>query len=161
MIWLALLVAVVLVVLTVAAVLGRVDGALADATTTMSHVPLPEDPLTQGDLDGLRFDTAMRGYRMSQVDAVVDRLRREVGDLDRELARLRDEPDTVATGTEVQVTGEDSSPDHSTGEDTWHHHQRTGEDSSRAHLDSRPDEPIPERSESVSAAGEPSPTEAR
>ena len=85
MIWLALLVAVLVAVATAAAVLGRVDGSLADATTTMSHVPLPDDPLTPGDLDGLRFDTVMRGYRMSQVDAVVDRLRREIQDLEDRL----------------------------------------------------------------------------
>ncbi len=85
MIWLALLVAVLVAVATAAAVLGRVDGSLADTTTTMSHVPLPDDPLTPGDLDGLRFDTVMRGYRMSQVDAVVDRLRREIQDLEDRL----------------------------------------------------------------------------
>ena len=87
MIWLALFVAVVVAVLTAAAVLGRVDGSLADATSSMSHVPLPEDQLTPDDIDELRFDTALRGYRMSQVDAVIDRLRREIGDLDDELAR--------------------------------------------------------------------------
>jgi DivIVA domain-containing protein len=89
-IWLALFVAVVVAVVTAAAVLGRVDGSLADSTTTMSHVPLPDDQLTPADIDELRFDTAMRGYRMSQVDAVIDRLRREIGDLDDELARVRD-----------------------------------------------------------------------
>lgn len=85
MIWLALLVAVLVAVATAAAVLGRVDGSLADATTTSSHVPLPDDGLTPGDLDGLRFDTALRGYRMSQVDAVVDRLRREIVELEDRL----------------------------------------------------------------------------
>jgi DivIVA domain-containing protein len=48
-------------------------------------VPLPDDGLTPGDLDGLRFDTALRGYRMSQVDAVIDRLRREIVDLEDRL----------------------------------------------------------------------------
>jgi DivIVA domain-containing protein len=88
-IWLALFVAVVVAVVTAAAVLGRVDGSLADATTTMSHIPLPDDQLTEADIDELRFDTAMRGYRMSQVDAVIDRLRREIVDLDDELTRVR------------------------------------------------------------------------
>ncbi len=89
MIWLALLVAVLVAVATAAAVLGRVDGSLADATTTMSHVPLPDDPLTPGDLESLRFDTGLRGYRMSQVDAVVDRLRGEIADLEDQLTRVR------------------------------------------------------------------------
>ncbi len=93
MIWLALFVAVVVAVVTAAAVLGRVDGSLADATTTMSHVPLPDDPLTPGDLDGLRFDTVTRGYRMSQVDGVIDRLRREIGDLQAQLDRSEDQAD--------------------------------------------------------------------
>jgi len=88
-IWLVLLVAVVLAVLTVAAVLGRVDGALGEATTSHGHIPLPDDRLTAADLDGLRFDTAMRGYRMSEVDEVVDRLRREIDDLDEQLRSLR------------------------------------------------------------------------
>ncbi len=93
MIWLVLLVAVVVAVITVAAVLGRVDGSLGDPTTTMSHVPLPEDPLTPGDLDELRFDTGLRGYRMSQVDGVIDRLRREIGDLQAQLDRSEDQAD--------------------------------------------------------------------
>ncbi len=87
MIWFVLLVAVVLVVLTTAAVLGRVDGSLGDATTSLSHEPLPDTPLAPGDLEQLRFDTAMRGYRMSQVDVVIDRLRREISDLDDALSR--------------------------------------------------------------------------
>jgi len=82
-IWFVLLVAVVLVVLTTAAVLGRVDGSLGDATTSLSHDPLPDTPLTPADFEELHFDTAMRGYRMSQVDDVIDRLRREITDLDK------------------------------------------------------------------------------
>ena len=92
MIWLALLVAVVLVVLTVAAVLGRVDGSLTDPTSTMSHVPLPEDQLSLADIEGLRFDTAFRGYRMSEVDAVIDRLRREISDLSTPADPVRRRP---------------------------------------------------------------------
>ncbi|MEO7236329.1 MAG: DivIVA domain-containing protein [Lapillicoccus sp.] len=104
MIWLALLVAVLVAVATAAAVLGRVDGSLGDATTTMSHVPLPDDPLTPGDLDGLRFDTVTRGYRMSQVDAVVDRLRREISDLEGRLG----EP---ATSTGLGAYARPSAPE--------------------------------------------------
>jgi DivIVA domain-containing protein len=88
-IWLVLLVAAVLAALTVAVVLGRVDGAMGEATTTHSHVPLPDAALTPDDLDAVRFDTAMRGYRMSQVDEVVDRLRREICELDGELRSVR------------------------------------------------------------------------
>ena len=97
MIWLALFVAVVVAGITPAARRGRVEGERARAPTTMSHVPLPDDQLTPDDIDALRFDTAMRGYRMSQVDAVIDRLRREIGDLDDELSRARQAGRALAT----------------------------------------------------------------
>lgn len=78
MIWVALLVAVVLVGLTVAAVLGRVDGSLVEPTSTSSYVPLPSDPLSADDLASIRLDTGFRGYRMDQVDDVIDRLASEI-----------------------------------------------------------------------------------
>ena len=98
MIWLILLVAVVLVVLTTAAVLGRVDGSLGDATTSVSHDPLPDTPLTPADFEELHFDTAMRGYRMSEVDDVIDRLRREINDLNKQRS-LPPAPTTPAPTT--------------------------------------------------------------
>lgn len=101
MIWLILVVAVVLVALTAAAVLGRVDGSLDDATTTLSHEPLPESPLTASDFADLRFDTALRGYRMNQVDGVLDRLRREIVDLDDEVTRLRRAIPPIPPASEV------------------------------------------------------------
>jgi DivIVA domain-containing protein len=102
-IWFVLFVAVVLVVLTTAAVLGRVDGSLGDATTSLSHEPLPDTPLTPDDIEQLHFDTAMRGYRMSQVDDVIDRLRREISDLDEALSRVR--PPSVTTPATVSQAG--------------------------------------------------------
>ncbi len=78
MMWLVLLLAVVLIGVTVAAVLGRIDGSLADPTAPLSYLPLPSDRLTPDDLDALRIDTALRGYRMDQVDEVIDRLVREI-----------------------------------------------------------------------------------
>lgn len=88
MTWLILVAAVVLVVLTVAAVMGRIDGSLGEPTSTQSYVPLPEDRLTADDLDALRLDTALRGYRMDQVDDVVGRLAREIRDLGARVEQL-------------------------------------------------------------------------
>ena len=52
------------------------------------------------DVDRLRFAVGLRGYRMDQVDQVLDELRdqlaardRQVADLAAELGRLRDEPE--------------------------------------------------------------------
>jgi DivIVA domain-containing protein len=40
---------------------------------------VPADrPLTAEDLRGMRFSTALRGYRMSEVDALLDRLAAEL-----------------------------------------------------------------------------------
>ena len=76
--WVALVVAVVLVALTAAGIMGRIDGSLGPPTTTSSYVPLPGDRLTPADLESLRLDTAFRGYRMDQVDEVIGRLSEEI-----------------------------------------------------------------------------------
>jgi DivIVA domain-containing protein len=43
-------------------------------------VPLPSTrPLTEGDVSVLRFDTALRGYRMDQVDSAFRRVAYDIG----------------------------------------------------------------------------------
>jgi DivIVA domain-containing protein len=86
MTWLVLVLAVVLVGLTVAAVLGRIDGSLAEPTTSLSYLPLPEGSLTHADLEAIRLDTGLRGYRMDQVDEVIGRLAQEIDGLQARLA---------------------------------------------------------------------------
>jgi DivIVA domain-containing protein len=88
--WIALVVAVVLVGLTVAAIFGRVDGSLVDPTSSLSYAPLPDGPLSPDDVQGLRLDTGLRGYRMEQVDEVIDRLTAEI-------TVLRDQIDAATT----------------------------------------------------------------
>lgn len=75
MMWVfAILVGLVLgVVATVAA--GKV-GFLPPAETRLGATP-PSGPLTAGDLRGVRFTLALRGYRMDEVDALLDRVARE------------------------------------------------------------------------------------
>lgn len=91
--WFILLVGIVVLCGVVALLLGYVGGGMGRATTTLSHEPLPEDELSDADLERLRFDVGLRGYRMSQVDGVVDRLRRELREKDEEIAVLRgDQP---------------------------------------------------------------------
>ena len=68
---------------------GRVSGGLGPATSTRPHRGLPEGPVLAGDVDGVRFSTALRGYRMDEVDAVLDRLREEIRERDEELAAWR------------------------------------------------------------------------
>ena len=102
--WFILLVGVVVVCFFVALVLGLVGGGMGRATSSLSHEPLPDDELHDPDFDELRFDVGLRGYRMSQVDEVVDRLRRELREKDEQIAVLRGEPDPPTLGGVAQAT---------------------------------------------------------
>ncbi|AXH97638.1 DivIVA domain-containing protein [Ornithinimicrobium avium] len=89
-----IVVAVVVVLLVGAAaawVVGRADvPGVAEAVTTESARPLPAGPLDADDVHDVRFDQAVRGYRMAQVDDALARLGQELRDRDVEIARLRD-----------------------------------------------------------------------
>jgi DivIVA domain-containing protein len=91
-IWVLLVVvAVVLVGLFAGMLAGRVGyDPLADAVTSQPDPGLGED-FTARSVAEVQFDTALRGYRMDQVDAVLDRLQERLADQERELARLRGE----------------------------------------------------------------------
>lgn len=91
-----------ILILVIVAVLALGLGAAAVVLRT--GVPGVPDPVTtesfdiprRGELEptqvsALRFDQAIRGYRMSQVDAVLDQLGEELADRDEEIARLRAE----------------------------------------------------------------------
>lgn len=132
MILLLVIVAVLLLGLAAAAVVLRsgVSG-VPDPVTTESFVPLPRGVVQPEQVTELRFDQAIRGYRMSQVDDVLDQLTEELRDRDAEVARLRAElaavpvdftggrhlpdPDEV-TAAEPTGTDESSTAESSTAE---------------------------------------------
>jgi len=62
-----------------------------DPVTTESFEPLPRGVVEPQQVTELQFDQAIRGYRMSQVDDVLDQLTEELRDRDAEVARLRAE----------------------------------------------------------------------
>ncbi|WP_311966748.1 DivIVA domain-containing protein [Arsenicicoccus cauae] len=68
------------------------DQALADPTSGSPYAGLPDGPVATDTVRGLRFDQVLRGYRMDQVDAVLDRLVDELRARDHEIDRLRAEP---------------------------------------------------------------------
>jgi DivIVA domain-containing protein len=76
---------------------GKDDG-LADEEPDSRALPLPGTrPLAEGDLDRVRFDTTIRGYRMDQVDAALRRSAYDIGYktelinvLEAEVAALRE-----------------------------------------------------------------------
>jgi DivIVA domain-containing protein len=92
---LLVLLLVLVVGLAVAVTVGRIGGGLPRPAT---DVPPPlEGPVGEpGDLDRARFQLAFRGYRMDQVDQVLDAARDALAARDREIARLRGElPDEL------------------------------------------------------------------
>lgn len=81
-----LIVLLVLVIgLVVAGVVGWYGGHLDPPVRTSPFEPLPER-FEPGQIDTLRFDQTLRGYRMGQVDDTLDRLRDELAERDRLLA---------------------------------------------------------------------------
>ena len=69
------LLAVVVGVMAVAS--GRGAG-LVPAPADEADIQLPDDDLVASDVDQLRLSVGLRGYRMEQVDVVLDRLRDEL-----------------------------------------------------------------------------------
>jgi DivIVA domain-containing protein len=77
----------------VAVVTGRVTGGMGPATSSRPYRGLPEGPVLATDVDAVRFSLGLRGYRMDEVDAVLDRLREEIRERDEELAAWRSAED--------------------------------------------------------------------
>ncbi|MCU1593645.1 MAG: hypothetical protein JWO12_1037 [Frankiales bacterium] len=86
----ALVVAAVLVVLLIAAVAATHDGdLLVDAPADAADIGLPDLMVQPEDIAEVRFGMTLRGYRMSEVDRVLDRLARELAGRDAQIATLQ------------------------------------------------------------------------
>jgi DivIVA domain-containing protein len=87
MMWL-FAVLIVLAMAGVAMVASGRGGSMPPAYDDRPDLALPEDrPLAAQDLRTVRFPLALRGYRMSDVDAVLARLATELEDRDRPTPR--------------------------------------------------------------------------
>ena len=86
MILFLVLIVILLIGLIVAAVMGKIGGFMAAPTSSQSFGGLPAGPLATDSLAQLHFDQALRGYRMNQVDEVIDALTARVRELESEVA---------------------------------------------------------------------------
>lgn len=90
MILFLVLVAVLLTAAVVAMVIGRtgrVSVAMSDPVANLGGRGLADsEPLTSDALDRVVFDRSLRGYRMDQVDAVLDRIQVELAEREADLA---------------------------------------------------------------------------
>ena len=92
MLTILLLLAVLAVLFGAAALLTSDRPVLADAPPDAADAGLPTGPVQPRDVAALRFSVAPRGYRMAEVDDVLDRLAAELADRDRRLTLLEAEP---------------------------------------------------------------------
>lgn len=84
---------VVLVMGGVAALAAGRGAPMAPAYDDRPDALVPsEGPLDAGDLRKVRFTLAFRGYRMSEVDALLDRLARQLEESRREAQQQPDTP---------------------------------------------------------------------
>ena len=109
MIWVFFLcIAVVVAAYAAAALLGRAPyDPMPPPTHTRPLVALP-DRAHAADIDDLHFDTAFRGYRMDQVDELLDQLQARLASYEKRFAELHGPRGGPATG--------ELAPVHSTGE---------------------------------------------
>lgn len=88
---------------------GPAVGGLADAPPDELDEPLPAGrPVSRADVDGLRLPVAARGYRMQQVDDILDRLAAELAERDARIAEL----ESALAGAQAAAMGRDSAGEH-------------------------------------------------
>jgi DivIVA domain-containing protein len=76
------------VLFVAAAVATREGPILADAPVDVADVELPDGPLQPEDLRAVRFALAVRGYRMDEVDRVIERAASELAQRDERILLL-------------------------------------------------------------------------
>ncbi|GAA2578148.1 DivIVA domain-containing protein [Streptomyces tubercidicus] len=90
MFWFLLIAMVVVVAAVTLVVVGGGDGGgLRDSEPDRLLDPLPGDrPVARADVDAVRLPVTVRGYRMTDVDDVLDRLSAELAERDARIAEL-------------------------------------------------------------------------
>ncbi|MFF1491090.1 DivIVA domain-containing protein [Streptomyces sp. NPDC058304] len=90
MFWFLLIALVVVVAaVTLAVVGGGSEAVLPEAEPDRVADALPESrPVVRADIDALRLPVAPRGYRMAEVDDVLERLAAELAERDARIAEL-------------------------------------------------------------------------
>mgnify|MGYP000562853170 CR=1 FL=1 len=82
------------------------DDGFDEPVASLPAVLLPADA-APANIDRIRFAVGVRGYRMDQVDQVLDELREQIARKDREITRLR----TAAQRTSPEPSGPDRHPE--------------------------------------------------
>lgn len=92
------------IVFGVVTMIGDGDAGLGPAEPDGRAVPLPGSrPLAERDVAALRFDTAVRGYRMEQVDQALRRAAYDIGYKDELITVLEAEVDALRGGRQQEA----------------------------------------------------------
>jgi DivIVA domain-containing protein len=90
----------------VAFTLGKATG-LDPASPDAAPYDLPQDAgVTPADIAAVRFDVVARGYRMDQVDVVLERLAHDLGVRDEEIRALREEVRSLRAADAAEADAE-------------------------------------------------------
>lgn len=92
MIVLEVCIVVLLVGLTAAAVAGKLGGGLSEPVSSLPSRGLsgvPAGTISAQDVAQLRLDQGLRGYRMDQVDDLLETLAAELAERDQRIAELQ------------------------------------------------------------------------
>lgn len=81
-------VAVAVLAIGAVAATGRLGGMAEEPVRDSLRRSLPAHPLGADDVTAVRLGVALRGYSMSQVDELLERLAREVGEREDRIADL-------------------------------------------------------------------------
>ncbi|AEG81365.1 putative secreted protein [Corynebacterium ulcerans 809] len=82
--WIVLIVLLVIFVAVLSWLLGMLFGrgeAVEPLAASLGLMSQNADAVRRGDLESVRFDTVLRGYRQDQVDAVIGELEQQVREL--------------------------------------------------------------------------------
>lgn len=103
MFWFLLIAMVVVIAAVTLVVVGGSDSAaLPEAAPEQPADPLPTDrPVGRADIDTLRIPVGVRGYRMSDVDEVLNRLGAELAERDARIAEL----ESALAGAQATAVG--------------------------------------------------------
>ena len=118
MVWVIVFLAVVVIGIAWVAIQGRLGG-MPPAIDDQPGPDLPDSKLTSADIRGLRFAVTARGYSMTQVDAVLERLAAQMdGELyhpvdayDAWLNETDPEPPVVEEPIDEELAAEESADD--------------------------------------------------
>ena len=86
--WFIAVIAIVTLGIAAMAAAGGVGEMTREPVYDTYRQDLPTRPLTAQDLQAIRFGVTLRGYAMSQVDDLIERLGREITERDARIAEL-------------------------------------------------------------------------